>query len=154
LAGELEGGKSTVAIDPERAFDRRPLPARMIVILAGVSMNLVFAVFAYTGVFATSGLERIATTQVDTVYADSLPAGARALTTLKRGDRIDAVNGRAVATWDDLIEELVSAPVPLHLTVSGRVAPVEVDLPRGDVRARAALVQALEPYSAPVLKNV
>src|SRR5437899_12474463 len=38
--GELAGGKAAVPIDPERAFDRKPLWARMAVILAGVTMNV------------------------------------------------------------------------------------------------------------------
>ena len=44
VAGDLEGGKSAQPIDPARAFDRKPLWARLIVILAGVTMNAVFAV--------------------------------------------------------------------------------------------------------------
>src|SRR5439155_1220887 len=35
VAGDLEGGKSAQPIDPARAFDRKPLWARLIVILAG-----------------------------------------------------------------------------------------------------------------------
>ena len=53
VAGELEGGKSSVPVDPARAFDRKPLWARMAVILAGVTMNLIFAFLIYAGITAT-----------------------------------------------------------------------------------------------------
>src|SRR5207249_4628600 len=43
MAGELEGGKANVPIDPARAFDKKPLWARMAVILAGVTMNVILA---------------------------------------------------------------------------------------------------------------
>ena len=49
MVGELEGGKAAVPIDPARAFDQKPLPARMAVILAGVTMNLFLAFAIYTG---------------------------------------------------------------------------------------------------------
>ena len=43
IAGELEGGAGAVPVDPNRAFDRKPVWKRMIVILAGVTMNAIFA---------------------------------------------------------------------------------------------------------------
>src|SRR3989441_13250188 len=49
MAGELEGGKASVPIDPARAFDKKPLWARMAVILAGVTMNVLLAFAIYTG---------------------------------------------------------------------------------------------------------
>ncbi|HEX4629249.1 MAG TPA: site-2 protease family protein, partial [Gemmatimonadales bacterium] len=53
IAGSLEGGKADVAVDPARAFDRQPVLKRTIVILAGVSMNVMFAFLVYTGIAAT-----------------------------------------------------------------------------------------------------
>ena len=38
MAGELEGGKASVPIDPERTFEKKPLWARMAGIPAGVTM--------------------------------------------------------------------------------------------------------------------
>src|SRR6266545_3584226 len=53
MAGELEGGKADTPIDPARTFDKKPLWARMAVILAGVTMNLVLA--RITAILAQSG---------------------------------------------------------------------------------------------------
>src|SRR5437667_12888804 len=92
MAGELEGGKAAVPIDPERAFDKKPLWARMAVILAGVTMNVLLAFVIYTGLAAVSGVPAWATTQVDTVLAGLVPAGSETITQLRRGDRIVRIN--------------------------------------------------------------
>src|SRR5882762_2728081 len=93
MAGELEGGKADVPIDPERTFDKKPLWARMAVILAGVTMNLFLAFVIYTGLIAVAGEARPALTPVDSVDAMRLPPGADGLATLHRADRIVRVNG-------------------------------------------------------------
>ena len=41
----------------EGAFKSKPIPARMLVILAGVLMNFILPVFLFTGIFAVNGLE-------------------------------------------------------------------------------------------------
>src|SRR3989454_7901312 len=107
-------------------------------------MNALFAVATYTGLFATVGADRIATTQVDTVYASELPDGARALATLSRGDRIVAVNGDSVSSWGDLLERLVTSPLPLTIRVAGRPAPPRLDLPAPHPEAPPAVTRGLE----------
>ena len=145
VAGDLEGGKSPVAVDPERAFDRRPLWARMAVILAGVTMNLFLAFAIYTGLGAIFGAARLATTQVDSVATALLPAGAEALGTLAHGDRITAIDGDTVRTWDQLLDRLVAAPAEMRLAVAGRSDPLIVRLPPGDSAARSRVARALIP---------
>ena len=154
MAGSVEGGKSTVPIDPARAFDRQPLWKRMVVILAGVTMNALLAIGVYSGLYATVGSERRSTTQVDTVYVSELPEGAGALTQISRGDRIVGVDGDSITSWDDLVERLVTSPLPLTLRVAGREAPLIARLPRGNPDARVALIQALEPFFPAVVKSV
>jgi regulator of sigma E protease len=154
VAGAVEGGKAEVPIDPNRTFESKPLAARLLVTVAGVTMNMVFAIITYAALFGTRGESRIATTQVDTVWADSLPAEARALTSLARGDRIIAVNGESVTSWEGLIEAIAIGIPPLRLTVAGRPEPIELPLPRGDTRAKAAVLRAIEVLVPPVLEVV
>src|SRR5436309_1727726 len=59
MVGELEGGKADAAIDPARSFDRQPIAARMAVILAGVSMNVLLAFVIYAGLAAVAGVSRL-----------------------------------------------------------------------------------------------
>jgi regulator of sigma E protease len=145
VAGELEGGKSDVPIDPARAFDRQPLWARMAVILAGVTMNVLLAFVIYAGMGALVGAPRLATTQVDSVTTRLLPAGAEALGTLAHGDRINRIDGDTVRNWDQLVERLLNGPDETLLEVGGRAAPLVVRFSAGDAQARAGAARALVP---------
>ena len=114
IAGELEGGAGTVAVDPERAFDRKPVWKRMVVILAGVTMNAIFAFVVYTMLAyqGTLQADRLATTAVDSVRASESAAAGRGARGLPRGSRIVTVNGDSVSTWGELLERLVDRTEP------------------------------------------
>jgi len=143
VAGELEGGKSDVAIDPERAFDRKPIWARLLVMVAGVTMNVVLAFVIYSGLGLVLGTPRVATTQVDSVATARLPAGTEALGTLRFGDRIVRVNGDTITTWNDLVETVADAGDTLRVEVAGRSDIVAVAL--GDSLDRRALARTIAP---------
>jgi regulator of sigma E protease len=144
MVGELEGGKADASIDPARTFDKKPLWARMAVILAGVAMNILLAFAIYAGLSAIVGVPRLATTQVDTVMTP-LPPGAEALATLRHGDRIVRVGGDTVKTWQDVVERLIGAPADVRIAIAGRTEPVVLHLPAGDTTARALVARALVP---------
>ena len=148
MVGELEGGKADAAIDPARTFDKKPLWARMAVILAGVTMNLFLAFVIYTGLLAVAGDQRMVMTPVDSVDASRVPAGAEALATLRRGDRIVRVNGDSLRTWDDLDKKILSGPEALRFQIAGRPEPIAIHVPR-DTAARHQLARALVPLFPP-----
>ena len=156
LAGDLEGGKSAQPIDPMRAFDRKPLWARVVVVVAGVTMNAAFALAVYTGLAYTGTLEpnNIATTQVDSVITTDLPPAAQALTSLRRGDRITTVNGDSVRTWGELQLRLANAHAPVTLRVAGRTDSLVLRIADADTTARFATALALSPYLGPVISTV
>ena len=142
MVGELEGGKATVPIDPARAFDQKPLWARMAVILAGVTMNLFLAFVIFTGLVAIAGAPRPAVTPVDSVQAMRLPPGAEALATVHRGDIITHINGDSLKTWDQFAEKVIEGPERLQFTVAGRPEPIVVHVAR-DTATRDRLVRAI-----------
>jgi regulator of sigma E protease len=152
-AQALEGGAASVRIDPERVFERRPVWARAIILLAGVTMNAVFAVFAFAALAGTRGVDRTQTTQVDSVWVAELPAGAEELGTLERGDRIVALNGAAVTSWEELLEKLFTLPPPVAVEVEGRPTPLTLTVPLEEA-PRTALVRAIDPFYAPVIDQV
>lgn len=143
--GKLEGGPGAVPVDPARAFDRQPLWARIIVIVAGVTMNVVLAFAIYAGMFAIKGVPRLATTAIDSVEARLLPPGAEALATLGAGDRVVGLNGDTVETWNDLIDGIVRGGRELRFGIAGRPEPLVVRLASEDDSLRAAVARALVP---------
>src|SRR2546429_1433791 len=88
MVGELEGGKADAAIDPARSFDRQPIAARMAVILAGVSMNVLLAFVIYAGLAAVAGVSRFAMTPVDSIQAGRVPAGGQPPVAVHRRDPV------------------------------------------------------------------
>ena len=149
----LEGGASPVRVDPARVFEKRPVWARAVILLAGVTMNALFALVAFSVMAGTIGADRLPTTQVDSVYAAELPSGAAPLGDLRRGERITAVNGAPVSSWQDLQERLFTAPAPIRVDVDGRTEAVTLSTPLEE-GARSALVGALEPLFAPVIHDI
>lgn len=87
----------------EGAFKSKPIPARMLVILAGVLMNFILPVFLFTGIFAVNGLE----VPVDKPLLGYVMPGKSAVESgLQAGDKILAVGGKPVATWSEMVTEL------------------------------------------------
>src|SRR5439155_10444631 len=134
---------AAVPIDPARVIERKSVPARLVVMLAGVTMNLVLAFAIYAGVAATVGSPQLATTQLDSVTASALPPGAEGLAALRHGDRILRLNGDTVRSWNDLIEGIVGGGTDLTFAVSGRADPLRVLLLDVSARVRQTHAQAL-----------
>lgn len=150
LEGGADGAAAAPAVDPSRTFDAKPLWARTLVISAGVIMNMLFAFLAYTTVAAVYGVPDY---ELERVRADPSVTGAIAAEAAKipAGSLITAVNGTPVATRGGLYEALREAPAgPVRLDLRGG-APVTLQLPED---GGADLVQALQPYVAPVLNEL
>lgn len=92
-------------IPPDRWFESKPLYARLVIMLAGVFMNVVLALVVSVGVFATYGRGYLPAV-ADSVLVDK-PA---ALAGMQSGDSITAVDGRAIGRWDELLEVISAAP--------------------------------------------
>ena len=150
MMGEIEGGKAPQPVDPERAFDRKPLWARIIVILAGVTMNVVLAYVVVTVRAVTIGLPISAATQIDSVNAANLPSGAEALGTLRLGDRLVRINGDTIRWWDDFESRLMKGPAEVRLEVEGR-DPLAIRLGDGSARDRGRVLRAVSPLVPPRL---
>lgn len=86
----------------EYEFRAKPLPHKAFVITAGVLMNLLLAFFVLWGIKYYTGEEQIATTTVGYVHDGSLADSAGFAT----GDKILSINGKDIATWDDLHREM------------------------------------------------
>src|ERR1051326_3100519 len=154
MAGELEGGASAEPIDPARAFDKKPVAVRLMVVCAGVAMNALLAFVIFAVLAGSVGTPELNTTRIDSVVTTRLPAGARALASLAPGDRIVRVNDDTIRTWDDVVRQIVSGPAELTFQVAGRAEPLMIDLGQGGLAARQAVADALVPEVPVVVQRL
>lgn len=148
----LEGGPAAVPIDPSRTLESKPVWARLIVMLAGVTMNVVLAFVISAGVNAV-GAPQLAMIPVDSVTVDSLPPGTADLAGLRRGDLVERINGDTLRTLDDLRRWIVQGPDTLRLDIAGRSERLVVGLPRGAAE-RSRAFDAIDFSIPPILSFV
>ncbi|MFO7259552.1 MAG: RIP metalloprotease RseP [bacterium] len=136
-----------------RDFESKSLPARTMVISAGVLMNTLFAFLVFTFSAAVWGVQKVPPPRIAAVNAERLPAGAEALAALPPSAEVVAVGDRRTEDWLEVRSALLIAPAgPVTLSFAdGRT--VTIDLPADD-SLRADLVRALEPELAPVVGRV
>lgn len=149
----LEGGQVEEPVPPEEMFEAKPVWKRTIVILAGVTMNVLFAYLVFTWLAAKNGEQLEPTTTVG-IVSDSLPAGAEALRELKPGDRIVRVGPDSVTSWNDVEAGIASTSgerVDIGLA-DGRVLTLKIHQAALAERIRAS--QAVQPFRPAILGTI
>ncbi|MEP7324308.1 MAG: site-2 protease family protein, partial [Gemmatimonadota bacterium] len=150
----LEGGRAMAPVPAERMFEAKPVWKRMIVIMAGVTMNAIFAWGVFTFLAAKNGEQIIPTTIVGLVIPDSIPKGAEAFARLQPGDKIVAINGTPVTSWSQIIQMLqTSSATHMVLTIEGK-GDLVAEIPADALEHRAALGSAIQPWQLPVIGMV
>jgi len=94
-------------IPPHRWFESKPLWARLVILLAGVTMNILLTFVVATGLAAHYGRPIYPTTVVGSV--DTLAWAPALSQQLQPGDTIRAVDATPVSTWNGVIESLEGA---------------------------------------------
>jgi len=120
----LEAAKSDVVLpeDRKRTFESLPLYKRIVIVLAGPAMNLVFPVLLYFAVFVGDGPFLPPTVGI---VLPGHPADGK----LMPGDRIMAVNGEEVATFDEVERIIAKSPGELlHFKVFRDNRHVDVEV--------------------------
>lgn len=100
------GGFNRIAgMDPEDpiepdSYNGKPIPSRMLVILAGAFMNFVLPVILFTGIFMVDGQ----TTFVNKpIIGETAVGRAASVAGIREGDEILTINGKSVKSWNDVI---------------------------------------------------
>ena len=106
------GGYNKIAgMDPDdpvepNAFNSKPIPARMLVILAGALMNFILPIILFSGIFMVEGRLQLVN---EPVLGNVVEEMAAARAGLKAGDRIVTIDGKNVETWTDVVLNLRKA---------------------------------------------
>lgn len=101
----LGGFNKIAGMDPEeeqdeKSFNTKSISARMVVIVAGSTMNFVLPILLFMTIFLSSGIDIPSNSPfVGNVFADKPAAQAG----LSLGDRILAVNGQEISSWRDFV---------------------------------------------------
>ncbi|MDX1499132.1 MAG: RIP metalloprotease RseP [Woeseiaceae bacterium] len=124
----LDGRDGPVAAGDEgRAFNHRPIPWRIAVLLAGPAFNFLFAIAAYWALFL-SGIPTLVPA-IGEVEKGSIAADAG----LEFGDRIVAVGETETADWESALVAMLD-----RMVADGRI-PVTVEDTEG--RARRTVLE-------------
>jgi regulator of sigma E protease len=112
LLGENPNDEVPEELQPH-SFMHHPLWHRFLIVLAGPTFNLLFAVIAFWAVFTFAGIPYL-TTELGKVMDDSPAAQAG----LQKGDLVLSVNNQKVRRWQDLAESITkSGEKPVILNV-------------------------------------
>ncbi|ADU51124.1 membrane-associated zinc metalloprotease [Thermaerobacter marianensis DSM 12885] len=142
MAGMQPDEEGLEDVPPPRRFLGRPLGDRLKIIAAGPVMNVVLAVVLFTLVFAVIGVP-VARPVVGEVVAGYPAAEAG----LRPGDRIVAIDGQPVESWEQVVEGIQGAGQrPVEITVRRGEATLTVRVtPRPDPQRPGVGVVGIRP---------
>jgi len=110
------------SIPESRWFESKPLPARLFIMLAGVTMNALLAYGIYAGLLLHSGMP----TPIP-VAAAVTPGKPAAIAGIQAGDSIATLNGRPLERWEVLLDTIgASAGHPLDLGIVRKGQPLRL----------------------------
>jgi regulator of sigma E protease len=138
----LEASKSDVVLpeDRKRTFESLPVFKRIVIVIAGPVMNLIFPVLLYFAVFVGNGPLLPPTIGI---VLPNHPADGK----LRPGDRIMSIDGQEVATFDEVKRIISSNPaktlkftvfrdnrhVDVEVTTEETIERREIDVKRRDL---------------------
>ncbi|HEX9622664.1 MAG TPA: RIP metalloprotease RseP [Polyangiaceae bacterium] len=131
----LEASKTDLVLpeDRKRTFESLPVYKRIVIVLAGPMMNVLFPVLLYFAVFVSDGPFLPPTVGV---VLPNHPADGK----LFPGDRIMAVNGQEVGTFDELKRIVAKNPgIPMKFKVFRDTQHVEVEITPEETTRRLEL---------------
>lgn len=124
-------------LDDPQGFNRKSVAQRVAVIASGSLMNFALAIFLYAFIFLALGLP-----SNSSVIGKVLPGRPAEAAGLRAGDRIIAVDGRPVASWQELVVIIHQNPgKKLQLTVERDKERFTVQVtPELDPQTQAGLI--------------
>jgi len=143
-----------------RAFNRQGVLKRLLIVAAGPAFNFLFAIAVYAGLYM------VGVPEARPVLAEPPAATLARAAGVHAGDRVRAVDGRPIATWQELRWQVLQAALqrePLQIELINardQISTVTLDLSgyapeevESDVLERIGL-RLYRPALAPVLGQV
>jgi regulator of sigma E protease len=150
MMGSLEGGGTHEEFPADKLFENKPLAARIVVLSAGVVMNILFAWAVYAALAAVYGRAEDPTTTIARVDAQVLPPAAMELARVPPGAQIIRINGDTLRSRDQLARMLLDPTSRrMRFEFAGDLPPVEIEVPGSDMQARMAVLGAIKPMWEP-----
>ena len=138
ISGMIDESMDTEHLEQEPEpweFRAKPIWQRIVVIIAGVVMNILLAIGIFWGINLSQGREHHQVTTIGHVR-ESSPAAAAGLLP---GDKILAVNGEAKETWEDILESVVYSQISQRLVIdidrSGEKLSIKVPMQGGEAQS-------------------
>ena len=136
-------------VPEHRWFESKPLPARVLILISGVAMNVVLALVVSIGLAYSYGRPVVPTTVVGEVRPTE---AAYSLRQLRRGDTIVAVNGGPVKSWNDIVRRIGTTKGDT-LAIATRRGEFRIPLqPGGGAGERVA--RSIQPFIPTVIDSV
>ena len=132
----------------ERGYCRKPILSRMIVILAGSAMNFILPVVLFFGIFFFAGVQTPNPAPVlGTVLADDPAANAG----LMANDRVVAIDGQPIETWQEMVDVIRTnhGTVPLTIQVDRQGQELTVSVtPHYDAAPDRGVIGSVNAYES------
>jgi regulator of sigma E protease len=135
-------------VPEDRWFESKPLWARIIIMIAGVVMNVVLAVVVATSLTLYVGEVTYPSTVVGGVAADTK---ATALTNIAAGDTIRSINGTPVSTWNEVRRQILASEGKIAITTNRGTTTVPL---AGTTATSELVADDLIYYLSPVIDTV
>ncbi|HEV7704067.1 MAG TPA: RIP metalloprotease RseP [Gemmatimonadaceae bacterium] len=139
-------------VPENRWLESKPLAARLFIMLAGVTMNFVLGFLIIAGMYIANGEVLIPSREVGSVL--EFPGADSAFRNVAAGDTIIAVDGRAVNSWNEVVERIS--------TDSGKVLRLQTNRGESEIAVRDSgifsreqiALSVLSPYIPPIIDRV
>jgi regulator of sigma E protease len=159
IAGMVDESFDTDFADKEPQpyeFRAKPTWKKIVVITAGVIMNLLLALIIFWGVNFFQGKQVITTTEIGYVE----PGSAADSLGFKAKDKILSINGKPVVNWDDVRQDIFVNTIGQDVTVrfernnaTGSITIPRKVIPENETGERFLIPAGFQPAIGEVTKN-
>ena len=125
----------------ERGYCAKPVLSRMIVILAGSTMNFILPVILFFGIFFFAG---VSTPNPDPVFGTVMEGKPAAEAGLQAGDRVLSLNGQSISKWTEFVDVIKD----------NTGTPVELVVQRGEQQFSATMTPVYDDKAKKVMVGV